>query len=68
MYIIFDNFSILKVINLRAFKTDNTINMWNMFCGSSSLISIDSSKLIIKNVLYFDNLFNGRTNITSLDI
>jgi hypothetical protein len=58
MYNIFDNFSILKVIDLRVFKTDNTINMWNMFYGSSSLISIDSSKLIIKNVIYFDNLLN----------
>ena len=31
MYNIFDNFSILKVIDLRVFKTDNTINMWNIF-------------------------------------
>jgi surface protein len=63
-----DSCSNLKVIDLRAFKTDNKINMENILYGSSSLISIDVSKFNNKNVIYFDNMINGCSNATSLDI
>ena len=57
-----------SVEGIENLNTENVTNMSSMFCGCSSLKSLDLSSLNTSNVLYLDNMFNDCSALQSINL
>ncbi|MCR5780646.1 MAG: BspA family leucine-rich repeat surface protein [Bacteroidaceae bacterium] len=65
----FWNFTKLTTITgVENLKTDNVVSMYGMFCGCSSLQSLDVSRFKTDNVTQMGSMFYNCSNLTSLDL
>ena len=65
----FCNFeNLTSITGIENLKTDNVTDMGYMFCGCSSLTSLDVSGFNTDNVTKMDHMFSGCSSLTSLDL